>query len=86
MSKRKYTKRNLEYWNSLGKKQNEEEPKLQSEDYEPAIVGEGILTTEAAYERAGIPSAGEKTKSRINRSSVRRPLNRFSQIRSGMLP
>tara|TARA_S200002703_G_scaffold40021_2_gene34911 strand:+ start:8255 stop:10210 length:1956 start_codon:yes stop_codon:yes gene_type:complete len=85
MAKRKYTKKS-NYWNKFNKVETKAS---QSEDsVEPATAGEAYHTSLGSYSRTGsISNLNEKnTSTRINRSSVTAPLNKFSQIRAGLLP
>lgn len=86
MAKRKYTKKS-DYWDKFKKiaiaRQSEN-----LEEFEPATAGEAYHVSEGSYQRSGSSTTSQNTRtsSRINRSSVTRPLNRFSQIRGGLLP
>jgi hypothetical protein len=85
MPKRKYTKKS-EYWNNF-KRVAPETPKFQ-EAVEPATAGEAYHVSQGSYSRSGSVSnlSSSPTSTRINRSSVTAPINKFSQIRAGMLP
>ena len=85
MPKRKYTKKS-DYWNNF-KRVAPEAPKFQ-EVVEPATMGEAYHVSQGSYNRSGSVSnlSSSTTSTRINRSSVTAPLNKFSQIRAGMLP
>jgi len=85
MPKRKYTKKS-EYWNSF-KRVAPEAPKFQ-EAVEPATAGEAYHVSQGSYSRSGSVSnlSSSPTNTRINRSSVTTPINKFSQIRAGLLP
>jgi hypothetical protein len=85
MAKRKYTKKS-DYWNKFQKV-----APMQSqaqENIEPATAGESYHTSLGSYSRSGSVSNlnSNNTSTRINRSSVTAPLNKFSQIRAGLLP
>ncbi len=85
MPKRKYTKKS-DYWNNF-KKVTPEASKFQ-EVAEPATAGEAYHVSQGSYSRSGSVSnlSSSTTSTRINRSSVTTPPNKFSQIRAGMLP
>ena len=85
MAKRKYTKKS-NYWNKFSKaNQQAVEPE---ELVEPATAGEAYHTSLGSYSRSGSVSnlSSSNTSTRINRSSVTAPLNKYSQIRGGLLP
>ncbi|MGA0119968.1 MAG: hypothetical protein ACO3HJ_00780 [Methylophilaceae bacterium] len=85
MPKRKYTKKS-DYWNKFQRV----EPQFSQaqEAFEPATAGESYHTSLGSYSRSGSVSNlnNNNTGTRINRSSVTAPLNKFSQIRAGLLP
>jgi len=81
MSKRKYNKKS-DYWNKFPKNASQS---LESNDVEPITTGVPYHVSEASYSRNGA-TAYSRTSSRINRSSVTNTLNKFSQIRGGLLP
>ena len=85
MPKRKYTKKS-DYWNKFEKAA----PQVAKaeEAVEPATAGESYHTSLGSYSRSGSVSnlSNNNTSTRINRSSVTAPLNKFSQIRAGLLP
>ncbi len=85
MPKRKYTKKS-DYWNNF-KRVAPEAPNFQ-EVVEPATMGEAYHVSQGSYNRSGSVSnlSSSTTSARINRSSVTAPMNKFSQIRAGMLP
>ena len=85
MPKRKYTKKS-EYWNNF-KRVAPEAPKPQ-EVVEPITAGEAYHVSQGSYSRSGSVNnlQSSSTSTRINRSSVTAPINKFSQIRAGMLP
>ena len=85
MGKRKYTKKS-NYWNKFQKVSNEASATQQ--DVEPATMGEAYHVSHGSYNRSGSISnlSSSSTSTRINRSSVTSPLNKFSQIRGGLLP
>tara|TARA_R110002074_G_scaffold80692_1_gene181243 strand:+ start:10043 stop:11995 length:1953 start_codon:yes stop_codon:yes gene_type:complete len=85
MPKRKYTKKS-EYWNNF-KRVAPEAPKSQ-EVVEPITAGEAYHVSQGSYSRSGSVNnlQSSSTSTRINRSSVTAPINKFSQIRAGMLP
>jgi hypothetical protein len=81
---RKYTKKS-NYWNKFNKIQNVAQAQ---ENVEPAAMGEAYHVS-LAYERSGSSASaarGGNTSTRLNRSSVVQPLNKYSQIRGGLLP
>ena len=80
---RKYIKKS-NYWDKF-KKIAPQMPQVQ-ENIEPATAGEAYHS-EASYNRIGtVNPSSSRTSTRINRSSVTTPSNRFSQIRKGLLP
>ena len=85
MAKRKYNKKS-NYWNKFKKVG----PQFYeaNENVEPATAGESYHVSEGSYKRAGSISnlPATNTSVRINKSSVTAPLNKFSQIRGGLLP
>ena len=85
MTKRKYTKKS-NYWNKFEKVA----PQVSQaqEAVEPATAGESYHISLGSYSRSGSVSnlSSSNTSTRINRSSVTAPLNKFSQIRGGLLP
>ena len=85
MAKRKYTKKS-NYWNKFQKVSNEASATQQ--DVEPATMGEAYHVSHGSYNRSGSIGnlSSSSTSTRINRSSVTSPLNKFSQIRGGLLP
>ena len=85
MAKRKYTKKS-NYWNKFHKTSVASLPPV--EPLEPATAGEAYHVSEASYNRAGTVSnlSSKNTSTRINRSSVTPPRNKYSQIRAGLLP
>ncbi len=86
MSKRKYTKKS-NYWNKFNKSKPPFSQEVQA-SVEPATAGESYHTSLGSYSRSGSLSNlnSKNTSTRINRSSVTTPLNKFSQIRAGLLP
>lgn len=84
---RKYTKKSS-YWKKFDKQSvaNESQPAQISID--PISAGTPYHVSEASYGRNG--SAGNlsqtTTNTRVNRSALSAPINRYSQIRGGMLP
>jgi hypothetical protein len=85
MPKRKYTKKS-DYWNKF--QRVEPQVSQAQESVEPATAGESYHTSLGSYSRSGSVSNlnNNNTGTRINRSSVTAPLNKFSQIRAGLLP
>ena len=85
MSKRKYNKKS-DYWNKFQKVAPQ--ASQAQENVEPATMGEAYHVSQGSYSRSGSVSnlSSSSTSTRINRSSVTTPINKFSQIRSGMLP
>lgn len=85
MAKRKYTKKS-EYWNKF--KDSIPQVSQAQDAAEPATVGESYHVSQGSYSRSGSVSnlSSSNTSTRINRSSVTAPLNKFSQIRAGLLP
>ena len=85
MGKRKYTKKS-DYWNKFEK--TKPEISQAQKNIEPAAMGEPYHISQGSYSRSGSVSNlnSKNTSTRINRSSVTAPLNKFSQIRAGLLP
>lgn len=85
MAKRKYTKKS-DYWNKFEK--NVPQVSQAQESVEPATAGESYHVSQGSYSRSGSVSnlSSSNTSTRINRSSVTAPLNKYSQIRAGLLP
>ena len=85
MAKRKYTKKS-NYWNKFKKVSSQ--VSQAREEVEPATMGEAYHVSHGSYNRSGSISnlSSSNTSSRINKSSVSAPLNKFSQIRGGLLP
>ena len=81
MAKRKYNKKS-NYWNKF--KKVEAQFSKANENVEPATAGESYHVSTGSYSRSGSVSnlPTNNTSSRINRSSVTTPLNKFSQIRA----
>lgn len=86
MAKRKYTKKS-NYWNKFESKSNLGSVETQ-ENVEPATMGSAYHESLGSYSRSGSVSNlnNRSTSTRINRSSVTTPPNKYSQIRAGMLP
>ena len=85
MAKRKYTKKS-KYWNKF--KKSVPQVSQAQDAVEPATAGESYHVSQGSYSRSGSVSnlSSSNTSTRINRSSVTAPLNKFSQIRAGLLP
>jgi hypothetical protein len=85
MAKRKYNKKS-DYW----KKFEKTVPQVSQaqEAVGPATMGQAYHISQGSYSRSGSVSNlnSSQTSTRINRSSVTAPLNKFSQIRAGLLP
>ena len=81
---RKYTKKS-EYWKKF---EHRAETSFMQEETEPVSAGEPFHVSEASYTRSdslsGLPT--ERQSSRINRSAIKAPIARYSQIRKGLLP
>ena len=89
MAKRKYNKKS-DYWNKFDKK-NQGLPVQQDEQFSPDILGDPFYTSSASYNGVSSAACTRSTSSsgnysRINRSAVAPKVDRFSAIRSGMLP
>ena len=89
MAKRKYNKKS-DYWNKFDKK-NQDLPVQQDEQFSPDILGDPFYTSSASYNGVSSAACTRSTSSsgnysRINRSAVAPKVDRFSAIRSGMLP
>lgn len=90
MAKRKYNKKS-DYWKKFENKSTGSQMgynEYQNTSTEPTAAGEPFFLSEGSYSRSGsvsdLPSGN--TSSRINRSAVRKPIGRYSQIRGGLLP
>ena len=85
MAKRKYNKKS-DYLNKF--KRVSAQVATPQENVEPATMGESYHVSQASYSRSGSLTglSSSNTSRRINRSSVATPLNKFSQIRDGLLP
>jgi hypothetical protein len=90
--KRKYNKKS-EYWNSFKKKNFPKQVQISqgsmSVSVPPIAAGEPFYTSDASYSRGGDSvrnSDNRNNSSRVNRSALSPVLNRFSSIRSGLLP
>ena len=85
MAKRKYTKKS-NYWKKFDAKVSQ--TSQAQESVAPATMGPAYHVSEGSYARSGSVSnlPSNNTSVRINRSSVTAPLNKFSQIRAGLLP
>ena len=85
MAKRKYTKKS-NYWKKFDAIVSQ--TSQAQESVEPATMGPAYHVSEGSYARSGSVSnlPSNNTSVRINRSSVTAPLNKFSQIRAGLLP
>ena len=85
MAKRKYNKKS-DYWNKFTRIT----PQISEaqQNVEPATMGESYHVSNGSYSRSGSISglSSSNTSRRINRSSVTTPLNKYSQIRGGLLP
>ena len=82
MPKRQYNKKS-EYWNKF--KRIAPQVSKAQEVVEPATMGEAYHVSQGSYSRSGSTSSSN-TSTRINRSSVTTPTNKYSQIRGGLLP
>jgi hypothetical protein len=82
MPKRQYKKKS-EYWNKF--KRVPPQVSAAQEVVEPATMGEAYHVSEGSYSRSGSMSSSS-TSTRINKSSVTTPKNKYSQIRGGLLP
>ncbi len=81
---RKYTKKS-DYWNKFN--QPQQVVSEASVNVEPASLGAAYHVSEASYGRAGAANAtSQRSSARINRSAVTPALNKYSQIRGGLLP
>lgn len=86
---RKYTKRS-DYWKKFENKQPLSDLYSAEASYEPNLLGEAFYTSDASYKH--VSKAGRSNTSatsntaRINASSVRTSIDRFSSIRKGLLP
>ena len=89
MSKRKYTKKS-DYWKKF-ENSNPPKPVQQEEQFSPDMMGDPFYTSSASYSslskaNCSRTSSSSKTLSRINKSAVSSKIDRFSGIRSGLLP
>jgi hypothetical protein len=85
MAKRKYTKKS-NYWKKFDKVTSQ--VSKAQESVEPATMGSAYHLSQGSYSRSGSVNnlSSSQTSTRINRSSVTTPANKFSQIRAGLLP
>ena len=90
MSKRKYTKRS-EYWKKFNISDHPSHASETGEETSPDLLGEPFYTSDASY--SGISEARRQeastsafSGSRTNRSAYTSLHNRYSSIRSGLLP
>ncbi len=85
---RKYTKKS-NYWNKFSKGNDEKSSSLEdlirNESSEPQLVGDPFydFDASAAYSRTG---GGSSTNTRRNRVSTQPKLNKYANIREGLLP
>ena len=83
MSKRKYTKRNKEYWNSLSHKSEATQTVSEKSEVNPEIFGESWYETEASYTR----TAATRTRTgKYTRNPRARKIDRYSNIERYVLP
>ncbi len=87
MAKRKYNKKS-DYWNKF-----EEATKLtpvSEEGFEPQLAGEPFYTASASYQNTSSASysrtSGAGGATRVNRAAFNQTIDRFSSIRTGLLP
>jgi hypothetical protein len=88
MAKRKYTKKS-DYWTKFDS--TEEKPEIKKEEsFSPEGLGDPFYTSSASYtgvsKSACARSTSAKGGSRINRSAVAPKIDKFSSIRTGLLP
>ena len=85
---RKYTKKS-NYWNKFSKGNDEKgsslEDLIRNESSEPQLVGDPFydFDASAAYSRTG---GGSSTNTRRNRVATQPKLNKYANIREGLLP
>jgi hypothetical protein len=90
MSKRKYTKRS-EYWKKFNISDHPSQASDNTEEASPELLGEPFYTSDASYSntsearRQGASTSGF-SGSRTNRAAYTNLHNRYSSIRSGLLP
>lgn len=89
MAKRKYNKQS-DYWKKFDKSQDKSITPVQ-EEFEPDILGDPFYVASASYKNTSRASYARstnagKTSTRINRSAVSNTIDRFSSIRTGLLP
>jgi hypothetical protein len=88
MAKRKYTKKS-DYWTKFDS--TEKKPEIKKEEsFSPEGLGDPFYTSSASYtgvsKSACARSTSAKGGSRINRSAVAPKIDKFSSIRTGLLP
>jgi len=88
MAKRKYTKKS-DYWNKFDKSDKTHEIKKE-ESFSPEGLGDPFYTSSASYvgvsKSACTRVTSAKGGSRINRAAVAPKIDKFSSIRTGLLP
>lgn len=82
MSKRSYNKKS-QYWDKFNKNENKIIHESQA-SFNPDLLGEPFYTSQASYSRS--LSTNSSNISRVNRSAVSPTVDRYSSIRSGLLP
>lgn len=88
MAKRKYTKKS-DYWDKFNKQNKESNQITDQASFEPDLLGEAFYTADASYNkvsksRANITPSSRST--RINSSAIKDRHDKYSSIRSGLLP
>lgn len=82
MSKRSYNKKS-QYWDKFNKNENKVIHESQA-SFNPDLLGEPFYTSQASYSRS--LNTNSSNISRVNRSAVSPTVDRYSSIRSGLLP
>jgi hypothetical protein len=84
MAKRKYTKKS-DYWNKFD--QEQQPIQTPSEDFNPDLMGEPFYTSSASFKTSRASrSTSAQGATRFNRAALDKKSDRFSSIRSGLLP
>lgn len=87
MAKRKYNKKS-DYWNKF--EEATKAPTVSEEGFEPQSAGEPFYTASASYKNTSSASysrtSGAGGATRVNRAAFSQTIDRFSSIRTGLLP
>lgn len=83
---RKYTKKNVEYWNNMSKGQSIESNNTLQIDFNPELIGEGYYSEESNASRSITSSSGSRIATRSNLATTSSVRKRFENIDNGLLP